>query len=157
MPHTNNAGTQLIESFEERVLFTYDDAAGYPPVPYTGEHPPKGTLTIGYGHTGPDVTGPRTIDAVTATQLLTSDLAKFEKRVQDAVQVMLTPNEFAALVSFDFNTGAFPGSPGCALINQRQFVTAWDAHLCRYNMAEGVINPGLVRRRAAERELFFRP
>jgi GH24 family phage-related lysozyme (muramidase) len=79
-----------------------------------------------------------------------------EIEVQHLVTIELTPNEFAALVSFEFNTGALSTSPGLALINAHSFQEAWDDHFCLYiHDANGVTLAGLVRRRAAERALFF--
>lgn len=47
-----SSGPELVEASEGCVLETYDDATGKP-VPIGGTW--KGTLTIGRGHTGPDV------------------------------------------------------------------------------------------------------
>jgi lysozyme len=117
---------------------------------------------VGYGHTG-EVNGVpvepgMTITQATADDELAKDVQTAEQLVANLVEVVLTPNQFAALVSFEYNTGALASTPGLMLINGRQFETAWDQHLCLYVQdANGTPLPGLVRRRAAERALFFSP
>jgi lysozyme len=143
MPKTNAAGLALIESFEGCELHAYQDSGG--------------VWTIGYGHTD-GVTEGQTITQAEADALLQEDVTGTEIEVQSLVEIELTPNEFAALVSFEFNTGALSTSPGLGLINARQFQTAWDDHFCLYiHDANGVELAGLVRRRAAEKALFFTP
>ena len=113
--------------------------------------------TIGYGHTG-GVTPGETITQDQAVTYLKGDVAAASSVVQACSAIDLTPNQFAALVSFQYNTGSLVGSPGMALINQHQFSPAWDAHLCLWvHDASGNVQAGLVRRRAAERALFFTP
>ena len=97
-----------------------------------------------------------TITQDTANDLLARDLQSAETQVADLVEIALTPNQFAALVSFEYNTGALAATPGLMLINGRQFQAAWDDHLCLFvHDANGNELPGLVRRRAAEKALFF--
>ena len=141
MPKTNAAGLALIEQFEGCELHAYQDSGG--------------VWTIGYGHTD-GVHAGQVITQAEADALLQEDVTGTEIEVQNLVQIELTPNEFAALVSFEFNTGALGTSPGLALINSHDFTQAWDDHFCLYtNDAAGVTLAGLVRRRAAERALFF--
>lgn len=143
MPILNQAGLDLIESFEGDDLHAYADSGG--------------VETIGYGHTGGVVAG-ETITQVQAVQYLKGDVTSASAAVQNCIGIDLTPNEFAALVSFEYNTGALPGSPGLALINAKQFESAWDDHLCKWiRDAKGNVLDGLVRRRAAEKALFFTP
>jgi lysozyme len=142
MPTTNAAGVSLIESFEGRELTAYQDSGG--------------VWTIGYGHTGPDVHPGETITAQEADALLQNDLVAAEHEVAAAIEVVLTPNQFSALVSWQFNTGAIDSSGGTKCINENKFQEAWDDHFCLYiHDANGKSLPGLVRRRAAERALFF--
>ena len=147
MPQINAAGLALIESFEGLELTAYPD-------PGTGGAP----WTIGYGHTGPDVHPGETITHTQATALLESDVAQAEHEVAQLVEVVLTPNEFAALVSFQFNTGALGSSPAVALINANEGAEAWESHLCLYvHGGNGQVMEGLVRRRAAEYALWKTP
>ena len=67
---------------------------------------PAGVLTIGVGHTGPDVHDGQKITQAVANQLLRDDLDRFEKAVVDLITVPLDQCEFDALVSFAFNCGA---------------------------------------------------
>ena len=87
--------------------------------------------------------------------LLAKDCVTAEKRVASLIQITLTPNQFSALVSFEFNTGALGSSPALALINQHQGADAWENHLCLYvHGGNGEVLEGLVRRRAAEYALW---
>lgn len=44
-------------------------------------------------------------------EILRADLETFEERVSRLVKVLLTDNQFAVLVSFDFNAGSFTRPP----------------------------------------------
>jgi len=144
MPTINPAGMDLVESFEGCQLTAYRDSGG--------------VWTIGYGHTGDDVHPGETITQVQADALLESDLTAAEHEVASLIEVVMTPNEFSALVSFQFNTGALGDSAGLPLLNGPKdgWEAAWDDHLCLYiHDAQGNELDGLVRRRAAEKALFF--
>lgn len=67
---------------------------------------PAGVLTVGVGHTGPDVKPGMHITQAEADQLLANDVQRFEKAVADQINVPLDQCEFDALVSFAFNCGA---------------------------------------------------
>lgn len=147
MPIINAAGLALIESFEGLELAAYPD-------PGTGGDP----WTIGYGHTGPDVHAGLTITKEYAQVLLAKDVVSAETEVAQLVEVTLTPNQFSALVSFQFNTGALASSPGLALVNANLGDTAWEDHLCLYvHGGDDQVLEGLVRRRAAEWALWKMP
>ena len=86
---------------------------GVVPAPYLDS---VNVWTFGIGHTAsagqPNPANmpkgnPANLDAAIAEAftVFRRDLAKFEKRVNDAVKVNLKQHEFDALVSFDFNTG----------------------------------------------------
>ena len=62
-------------------------------------------MTIGYGHTGPDVSKGQTITEESAEQLLRADIKTAETVVRNSVNVELLPNQFDALVSFTYNVG----------------------------------------------------
>lgn len=112
--------------------------------------------TIGYGHTA-GVTPGQTITTDEAEAFLRSDLAWAEKAVQDAIEITLTPNQFSALVSFTFNTGASVGTTLFHLINNG-VTTDPEQITCAFEMwvsAGGRVLGGLVRRRAAEARLFL--
>ena len=121
---------------------------------------PAGKWTIGYGHTGPDVTRHTTCSPESAEDLLLKDLERFVRAVTNAVRVPLTQPQFDALVCFVYNvgTGAFYMSTMLRLINQGKYLEAAEQFL-RWNKAtvngKKVEVFGLTRRRQAERTLFL--
>src|SRR6185295_17828064 len=86
---TNQAGIELIESFEGLRLTSYQDSVG--------------VWTIGYGHTR-GVRSGQTITQQQAQAFLQQDLGVAEAAV-NGHNLTLTANQFAALVSFTFNLG----------------------------------------------------
>jgi lysozyme len=146
MPKINAAGLALIKEFEGCCLTAYPD-------PGTGAQP----WTIGYGHTN-GVRPGETITQEQAEQYLQNDLVEFQVGVNNLVARDLTPNQFAALVSFAYNLGlgALEGSTLLAYVNAGDF-TAAQGEFEKWVFAGGKILPGLVRRRAAEAALFGTP
>lgn len=140
---TNAAGLALIKQFEGCVLTAYPD-------PGTGGDP----WTIGYGHTGSDVYRGLSITQQQAEDLLKRDLQRFEQEVCNLVKVSLTDNQFAALVSFDYNTGSLSSSTLLRLLNASNYQGAADQFL-QWTHAGNQVLPGLVSRRQAERRLFL--
>lgn len=140
MPQINSAGLKLIKDFEGLRLKSYDDGTG--------------VWTIGWGHTGPEVRPGQIITSQRADQLLLSDLQGAEKEVNTVVARNCTPNQFAALVSFEFNTGSLADSTVLRRFNEGDLAAAADQFL-RWNHAGGKVLPGLTRRRQAERALFL--
>lgn len=116
---------------------------------------PAGILTIGYGHTGVDVTKGLKISQERADQLLVSDLTRFEDVVNASVTVPITQSMFDALVSFSFNCGvqAFKESTLLRLLNTKDYNGA-AAQFDRWVKGPNGPLPGLVRRRDAEEALF---
>src|SRR3954449_306614 len=109
-------GLDLIKSFEELILYVYDDLVPKKKINGKLQNPewdgskPKGTLTIGYGHTNAAHDPTKTTKGLRITQkqasdILRNDLAPIEESVSKAVTVPLTQHQFDALVSFKFNTG----------------------------------------------------
>ena len=90
-----------------------------------------------------------------AERMLQEDLRTFERRVLSRLKVPVNQNQFDALVSHTYNTG---GSNGLfKLINERASRDAiWNWFTTKYITANGVQLRGLVNRRRAEAELFFR-
>jgi lysozyme len=110
--------------------------------------------TIGYGTTAGVRSGQHCTEAQ-AEAFLRADLAKFEATVNKSLRVMVTQEQFDALVAFTYNVGggAFAGSTLLRQINAGNF------HLARENFMKwtkggGRVLPGLVRRRSAEADLF---
>lgn len=120
---------------------------------------PAGVWTIGYGHTG-KVSGKAIcsgmkITASKAVSLLKSDLAQFEKAVENCNALTFKPNQnqFDALVSFAYNCGV--GSLNTLVKDRGASVVS--EKLLLYNKANGKELAGLTRRRKAEKALFDTP
>ena len=143
----NAAGLALIKKWESCRLTAYKDSGG--------------VLTIGWGHTSaagaPKVTPNLKITQAEADDILKSDVATFEKAVNDALKVELTENQFAACVSLCYNIGPgnFAKSSVLRFINQGRFADAADA-FALWNRDNGNILSGLVKRRADEASLFVK-
>ena len=115
---------------------------------------PAGILTVGFGSTGPHVTPGMTITEAAAEALLLKDLVRFEKAVNELVKISLNQENYDALVSFTFNCGegAFADSTLLRELNAgKDPNTTAKAQFPRWTNG-GLA--GLVRRRAAEVELF---
>lgn len=129
---------------------TLDQIAKYEGLRLQSYRCPAGVLTIGYGHTGSDVTAGMTITKEQAWELFMNDIRKFEDYVT-ATGLTLTQNQFDALVSFAFNCG--PGNLK-KLVTGRDYQQIADAMLM-YNKGGGKVLPGLIRRRQWEHDLFL--
>ncbi|HUN83568.1 MAG TPA: lysozyme [Terracidiphilus sp.] len=134
-------GLSLTEQFEGCRLTAYQDQVG--------------VWTIGYGHTGPDVSQGLTITSEQAQTLLAQDVGSAAACVNQAVAVQLTQDEFDALVDFVFNLGAaaFEGSTMLRLLNAGEYANA-AAQFDLWDHAGGAVVAGLLRRREAEAMLF---
>ena len=127
---------------------------------------PAGVPTIGWGHTGSDVTmndvGKKTITETEAEHLLADDLEEFSTGVDRSVHVPLSENQRGALVSFAFNLGLGNLYLSTLLkkLNNAEYQEAGEQFL-RWNKAtvNGKLIPlgGLTRRRKAEKALFDTP
>ena len=138
----SNAGMTLVEQFEGLKLTAYRDVAGI--------------WTIGYGHTGKDVYAGLTVNMAEARALLTSDLHAAVAVVNRIVKVPVSQAQFDALVDFAFNAGigALTRSTLLQKLNAGDVQGAAEQFGLWVN-AGGVHVPDLVRRRAAEAELFL--
>lgn len=124
---------------------------------------PAGVWTIGWGTTRieekPVVKGMKiTIDQ--AQKYFEKDLQVFETAVSKLVSVKINQNQFDSLVSLCYNIGIgnFTHSSVLRFLNQEQYIVA--AHqMTRWIYAtvngKKIILNGLVRRRAAEKDLFL--
>lgn len=131
----------LIKHFEGLRLKAYQDSVG--------------VWTIGYGHTGSAHKG-MVITRQKAHKLLLSDIQVHAAWVKRLVNVSLEDYEFGALASFCFNLG--PGSLQRstlrAKLNRGDKIEASN-EFWKWRRAGGVILPGLVRRRDAEKQMFL--
>lgn len=111
-----------------------------------------GVLTIGVGHTGPDVVAGLVITKAQARALLRDDLriaaARLDARIGSVV-ADLSDEQYAALLSFVFNLGANPKWTIWKLLKARKLDEV-PAQLMRFINAGGKPVKGLANRRAAE-------
>lgn len=138
---TSNNGLNLIKRFEGLRLEAYRDSVGIP--------------TIGYGHTH----GVKMGDVITGAQadaFLREDLQVAELTINTNVKVKLTQGQLDALASFVFNLGSgnFVKSTLLKKLNTGDYAGAAD-EFGKWVNAGGKKLPGLVNRRAAEREVFL--
>lgn len=136
----NSSGLDLIKHFEGCRLEAYQDTGG--------------VWTIGTGHTM-GVRKGDTISQERADHLLEADLMEAEKAVSELVKVSLTDNQFSALVSFTFNVGEGQLARSTLLrkLNEGGYGLV-PACLKSWIFDGGRVQPGLVKRRAAEAELW---
>jgi lysozyme len=137
----SDAGFDLTKQFEGLRLTAYQDQVG--------------VWTIGYGHTGREVHGGMIITEDQADVLLHSDVAGAVACVNRAVTANITQCQFDALVDFTFNLGygRLLGSTLLRDINAGEFDLVSPQFLL-WDHAGGVVVPGLLARRKAERDLF---
>ena len=138
---TSQAGIDLITSFEGCRLTAYQDSVG--------------VWTIGYGHTSGVYQG-MTITEEEAIAFLRQDLKTAENAVNNNVTYGINQNQFDALVSFTFNvgTGNFTSSTLLKKLNAGD-VNGAANEFDRWIYAGGQVLEGLVRRRAAEKQMFL--
>jgi lysozyme len=115
---------------------------------------PAGVWTIGYGHTHGVTMGTDSMTERDAETLLRNELDRFATHVNDLVNVPLTQNQFDALVSFHYTTGALGKSTLLTKLNQGFYEPA-AKELLRWTRAGGKVLGGLVKRRGAEMSLFL--
>lgn len=138
---TSSQMRQLIGGWEGCRLEPYADAVGVP--------------TIGFGHTGEDVSlAMDPISQEQADQLLEADLQKFEASVGDLCPEC-SQQQFDALVSFSYNlgAGALERSTLRTLHNQGDYAGAAQEFL-KWNRAGGQVLAGLTRRRMGESDVY---
>jgi lysozyme len=134
-------GLALTEQYEGCRLTAYQDQVD--------------VWTIGYGHTGADVTPGLTITQTQAEALLAKDVLAAARCVNTMVKLQLTQGEFDALVDFVFNLGPgnFARSTLLTALNAGDFARAAAQFEC-WDRAGGVVVAGLLKRRQAELGLF---
>lgn len=142
----SDKGLALIKGYEKFIPYVYDDLD--PRREWKGGKP-RGTLTIGYGHTRPPMWQGLRITEEKALVLLESDLAPAEAMVIKLVKPALTQGQYDALVSFVFNTGRLSGTTLLRKLNAKDYAGA-RAEFAKWNRSKGKMLLGLVRRRAAE-------
>ena len=143
MRHITPQGLELITTFEGFSPTSYMCAGGY--------------LTIGYGHVIKEGEAfPSGITEEEARTLLRKDVHIAERVVLQLICVPLSDGQFDALVSFTFNlgSGALQRSTLRQKLNRSDYGRAAN-EFGRWTFAGGRKLPGLIRRRAAERQRFL--
>jgi lysozyme len=146
-------GYRLIKNFEGLRLTPYRDVAG--------------VWTIGYGstryHDGKQVKpGDKLADVAQADALFSNTLGQYESAVNQFVKVLITQNQFDALVSFAYNEGtaALEKSTLLANLNEKNYAEAamhflaWDK-ITDPKTGKKVVCDTLVQRRGEESKLFL--
>ena len=115
---------------------------------------PAGVWTIGYGSTK-GVTKGMTITQAQADERLKADLNEVETQL-NTLRLNLTQGQFDALCSFIFNFGwsKFAKSTLLKLVKVNPSDTAIDAEFREWKHANGVVLPGLVKRREVEIKMY---
>jgi len=149
-------GLQLIKQFETLQLRAYTA---------TAEEEARNLWTIGYGHTK----GVKRGDICTEAQAdawLMEDCADAEHAVHHLVKVPINQHQYDALVSFAFNVGGdidadlvAEGLGDSTLLKKLNAVdyAGASAEFPKWIKQKGKVLNGLVRRRAAEQNLFLLP
>lgn len=114
---------------------------------------PIGIVTACVGHTGPELRMGQTFTRDQCEAMLYADLLKHVDAL-DCIRTPLADHQSAAFLSFAFNVGnkAFCNSTLVRKANAGDMPGAC-AELSRWTLAGGRELPGLVKRRAAERQL----
>jgi lysozyme len=131
----------LIRASEGCVLHVYKDSGG--------------TLTGGFGHTGAGLVFGERITPEQAESWLREDLAKAAAAVTQLAG-KCTQGQFDALTDFVFNLGA-QRLAGSTLLHKHKagdFAGA-AAEFAKWVHCNGIVLPGLVKRRAAEAAMYL--
>lgn len=151
----NDACVKLIKSFEGLVLKPYHGAADKP-----------GIDTVGYGSIQypPDYmngkmvkVGDPVITEAQAESFLKFEISQKIKAIDPLLRDDLTPNQFAALISFAYNLGdgALKQSTLRLKVNTNPHDPTIRDEFAKWVNSNGKKVAGLVRRRQAEADLYF--
>lgn len=133
----------LTEHFESCLLVAYWDSRGK-------------VWTCGWGTTGPEIRKGTIWTQEHADSQLTVRLDEAADDVDRLVKVPVTPTQKAALTDFVYNEGAGHLAESTLLkyLNRDDYLGAANEFLV-WDLAGGVEEPGLDKRRQAERSLFL--
>lgn len=140
----NQAGIDLIKSFEGCKLQSYQDSGGI--------------WTVGYGITGKNIGPGMTITQDQANQMLADRLNSTASMIDGMLAVVLTSNQFSAIVSLGYNIGIgnLERSTLWGLLQANQSGPA-ALQFSRWDRVNGSVLKGLQARRLAEQTLFNTP
>lgn len=163
----NNAGIELIKKFES--LHDGDlKTIGLQP-----KMDPLSIWTVGYGHALADPVTRKFLKGTAdkkkaydmypnmseaeAIQLLQRDLEIFSKAVKPLIKSKINDNQFSAIVSFAYNCGVGNLQKSTLLkkVNLNPLDPTIKDSFAVWNKGGGKVLPGLVKRRAAEADLYF--
>lgn len=145
-----DAGLALIRSFESCQTARADGRFEAYPDPGSGSTP----WTIGWGSTGPDIHPGLIWTQGQCDARLAQQLESFAAQVAHAIgEAATSANQFDAMVAFQYNTGAIARARLTRLHIRGDYAGA-KAAFADWTRSNGVVLPGLVRRRAAEAALY---
>lgn len=148
------AGLKLIKEFEGcHKPIGGGKFQAYPDPGSADGHP----WTIGWGSTGSDVKPGTIWDQADCDARFKKDMQRYSDAVTRAIgNAPTTQNQFDALVSFHYNTGAIGSATLTRKHKARDYAGA-KAEFARWNKNAGRVMRGLTRRRAAEAALYAKP
>lgn len=145
-------------SISDRLFNTISKFEGFFAVPYWD----RTGYSVGYGsQTNWDAKRPvlktDVIDKATAKRWLLAEATQDFDLVKSKVKVPITDNQLLALSSFAYNVGkgAFTDSTLLELLNGGASKSMVADQFDRWTFSGGIVNKGLVARRAAEKALFL--
>ena len=117
---------------------------------------PVGVLTIGYGHTGPDVRESKKITVDEAESLLSTDATHAADSVLTLTNGIVSQGQLDALTDFVFNLGSNALKTSSLLrFHRAGNYTRASIEFGKWVYAGGRICEGLVKRRACEAHLYL--
>ena len=98
------------------------------------------------------------ISELEAKAIYEIDIKKIVEDMEKNINVLINKNQFLALISLRYNIGGpqFNSSTLLRKLNAEDYQGAAD-EFSKWRIADGVINQGLVARRAREKSLFLKP
>jgi GH24 family phage-related lysozyme (muramidase) len=145
------AGLKLIHEFEACEKHRSDGKFEAYPDPGSGDGHP---WTIGWGSTGPDIKPGTIWTQAQCDARFATDIQRYANDVAKAIgDAPTTARQFDALVSFHYNTGAIATATLTRKHKAKDYAGA-RAEFGRWVKNNGTVMRGLVRRRAAEAELY---
>jgi lysozyme len=146
---TGKAGIEMIKTFEGFRSAPYKCSAGVPTIGYGATFYPGGKKVT---MTDPSITEEK------AVELLANMLVSFEKYVDSYCRDDINQNQFDALVSFAYNLGPanLKSSTLLKKVNANPQDETITAEFMKWVKAGGKTLKGLIRRREAESQLYFK-
>jgi GH24 family phage-related lysozyme (muramidase) len=144
------AGMKLIQTFEGCAKKRSDGTFEAYPDPGSGGDP----WTIGWGATGAGIKKGVVWTQQQCDERFTKDMQRYADDVSRALgNAPTTQNQFDALCSFHYNTGAIGKATLTKRHKEGKFAEAAN-EFAKWNKAGGRVLAGLTRRRTAEAELY---